>query len=817
MIKISNIKAVKPIAVNNDIQLNIAVGDSRHSTSWKNIEVSWSKLLYKLSGTKRTGETIKEYFGMTKAQRDKVKDVGGFVGGTLKSGRRKAENLANRSLLSLDMDFIDTSVDDVWDSITMFFGDELCIYTTHSHKPDKPRIRLIIPLDRPVLPDEYQAISRRIASDIGIDMFDDTTYTPIRLMYWPSTANDGEYVFRHQKGSLLKADDILKTYFDWTDINEWPTSSRESNLIVDKASRQENPMEKKGFIGAFCRTYSISDSIESFLSDIYKPTNHEGRYTYIDGSTVGGLVVYEDLFAYSHHGTDPISEMLCNAFDLVRIHKYGKLDEGEDVKANTPINRLPSFKKMMDFAAEDSRVKMTLGRERFESVEDEFDFGVDDPEEEVDLGWMEKLTYDKKGEIENTIKNALTVLEHDPRTKGKLVYDEFANRALVKDEVPWTDQEEHDWMDMDDSGVRFFLENSYNITTSYKIEDAKNLVFDRNKYHPIRDYLNSLSWDGISRVESLFIDYLGAEDNLYTRAVAKIQMVGSVARVMRPGIKFDTMPTFTGPQGIGKSTFISKIAKGWYSDNLNTMTGKEAAELLQGVWHIELAELNATRKADRDMVKSFLSRQEDIYRVAYARHTSRFPRQCVFWGTTNDTDFLRDPTGDRRTYPIQCHEQLPVKSIWDDLDNELDQIWAEAFHLFKNDEPLYLTGEALKMATDIQSEFKEDTPLAGLIEEYLDKDYPAEWPDMDLVDRVSFIRGDNDTFTQGELNYKKDRVCVLEIWCELLNKKPGDLKPINSREINDILRGLDGWEPHKSSMRFGNIYGTQRGYIKRTM
>lgn len=186
---------------------------------------------------------------------------------------------------------------------------------------------------------------------------------------------------------------------------------------------------------------------------------------------------------------------------------------------------------------------------------------------------------------------------------------------------------------------------------------------------------------------------------------------------------------------------------------------------------------------------------------------------CIL-GTTNDTDFLRDPTGDRRTYPIQCHINSPTKCIWEDLDNEIDQIWAEAYQLFKDGEPLYLKGEALEIATKVQGEFKEDTPLAGLIAEYLDRDYPANWDDMDLVERVSFLRGDGDTFTHGELTYKKDRVCVLEIWCELLNKRPGDLKPINSREINDILRGLEGWEAHKSQIRFGRIYGRQRGYLR---
>ena len=260
----AKIKVVKPIQVESDINLNIAVGNSRFDTKWKNIEISWSKLLYKLSNTTRTNETIKEYFAMTKAKRDQIKDIGGFVGGPLKSGRRKAENLAYRSVLTLDMDYIHTSVDDVWDVITMFFGNELCIYSTHSHTPEKPRIRLVMPLSRPVLPDEYQAIARRVAYDIGIDMFDDTTYTPIRLMYWPSTSKDGEFIFKHQKGNLLDVDQILDSYFDWTDISEWPTSSREENIIHSEAKKQEDPHEKKGFIGAFCRTYTITEAIEKF-------------------------------------------------------------------------------------------------------------------------------------------------------------------------------------------------------------------------------------------------------------------------------------------------------------------------------------------------------------------------------------------------------------------------------------------------------------------------------------------------------------------------------------------------------------------------
>lgn len=788
-------------------------------TRWQNTTLLWSELVERLSITTRTRETMAEYKAMTKTQQGGVKDVGGFVGGTLKGGRRKADNLANRTLITLDLDSVDTTTGDVWDAITMFYDVEMVLYSTHSHTPKKPRLRLIIPLSRAVLPDEYQAISRKVAEDIGLAYFDPTTFEPSRLMYWPSTSSDGAYVFKKSCGGLLDPDEVLKRYQDWTDVSEWPSITRLDDDIKDRAKKQEDPLTKKGIVGLFCRSYTISEVIDAYLSDVYSPTKSDGRYTYKDGSSVGGLVVYEDKFAYSHHGTDPSSGMLCNAFDLVRVHLYGGLDE--DAKEDTPANRMPSYTKMVEVAQEDDAVKRQLGRERLQEVTDDFDFDDAEADEDgagADDAWLSALSIDKKGNVENAIKNAMLIIEHDPRLAGKLKYDAFANRAYVADAVPWTKDGEHDWRDNDDSGLRLFMESNYGLTVAYKIDDAKNLVFEKHRYHPVRDYLNDLEWDGVERLERLFIDYLGAEDTVYTREAAVCHMVAAVARVMRPGTKYDQMLTLVGAQGIGKSTFVSKIAKGWYSDSLDTMKGKEAAELIQGVWHVEIGELNATRKADRDAVKAFLSKQEDIYRVAYAKNTSRFPRQCVFWGTTNDARFLRDPTGDRRTWPIDCHDIIPTKSIFEDLDKEIDQIWAEAYTLFKAGHSLLLSDEAKKIALEKQQDHKEDAPLAGLIEAYLDQPYPADWDDgevYDLQKRLEFLRGDSDTFTEAELTYHKDRTCVMEIWCEVLGKKPGDLKPINSREINDILSSLRGWEKAKSALTFGKEYGKQRAYIRK--
>ncbi|WP_333638542.1 virulence-associated E family protein [Tissierella praeacuta] len=800
--------------LNNSRKIFIATGRSRKETKWKNIEITYESLIDKLQTTTRTRETFNEYKKMSKTQRDEIKDVGGFVGGSLKDGRRKAENIANRSLLTLDMDTVDMSINDLWDSITMFNDYEILMYSTHSHEPKSPRLRLVIPLDRTVLPDEYQAIGRKIAEEIGIDMFDDTTYEPSRLMYWPSTSSDGEYIFKRQEGHWLSPDLVLAKYLDWRDVSFWPESSRQSVRIHSQIKKQEDPLEKKGIIGAFCRTYSISEVIDKFLNEVYIPTNVEGRYTYSEGSTVGGLVVYEDKFAYSHHGTDPTSGILCNAFDLVRIHKFGIRDE--EAKEDTPVNRMPSFTAMSEFASSDDNVKLTLGSERLNEAMDDFDLeGIEDVE--IDTEWLKSLDYDNKGNLRNTIDNAVIILENDPRIKEKLIYNEFSNRATVVGKLPWSDEVNRDWQDDDDSGVRHFLESNYNLTGASKISDAVTIVYQKNKIHPVREYLEKLTWDGIKRVETLLTDYLGAEDNIYTRAVIRTHLTAAVARIFKPGCKYDTMLTLTGPQGIGKSTFIRYLAKDWFNDSLETVKGKDAYEQLQGSWLLEMGELTATRKADIEAVKLFLSKTEDIYRVAYGRRTSRFKRQCIFWGTSNDKEFLRDKTGDRRTWPVDCGVVEIKKSVFKDLKNEVDQIWAEAVEMYKSGHKLHLEGKEAEEAVKQQREHAEDSPKAGLIEEYLNRDYPINWDEMDLYERRSYLEDMDDDFDTKASTHKmkKDKTCVLEIWCELFKGEPKSLTPILSREINDILRTLDGWERSKGALRFGKLYGSQRAFTRK--
>lgn len=794
------------IKIKYDGSITLATGRSKKETHWKNKSILYSALVEKLSTTTRTPETYAEFKKLPKADRDRIKDVGGFVGGSLKNGRRKAENVANRSLLTLDLDYVNG---DVWSSIELLFDFGCLIYSTHTHAPDNQRLRLIIPLSRPVLPDEYQAVARMVADDLGIDQFDDTTYEPSRLMFWPSTSSDGEYVFKVQDLPWLNPDNVLARYtFGWQDVSYWPESSRARAKITSAISKQEDPLEKKGIIGAFCRTYSISEAIAEFLIDIYIPGADDTRYTFAEGSTTGGVVIYDDKFSYSHHGTDPASGILCNAFDLVRIHKFGHLDE--EAKPDTPVNRLSSFTRMSEFASSDGKVMQTLGKERMEKAQE--DFGV--VEADIDTEWVKELTYTEQGKLRSTISNFLAIIENEPLLKGKIAYNEFSNRAVVLGKLPWRSKDnKSDWTDADDSGLREFIEKYYGISSTAKCADALTIAFEGRSFHPVREYLNSLSWDGKERVSTLFIDYLGAEDNSYVRTVARKILTAAVARVLVPGIKFDNMPVLSGPQGIGKSTFIKKLGRDWYSDSLTTVSGKEAYEQLQGVWILEMGEMMATKKADIEATKHFLSKTEDIYRVAYGRRTSRFQRQCVFIGTTNDREFLRDKTGNRRFWPIDVGVIPHTKSVFKDMtDYEIDQIWAEAVELWKGGETLYLSKEEEKEAQKQQDSHSEESAKAGLIEEYLNRLLPENWYELGITEKRNYIHGgDFGDIPEGTM--QRYKTCVMEIWVELFNGDPKQLSPMASREINDILSGLKGWEKAKGALRFGKIYGTQRAYV----
>lgn len=803
--------------VKNDGVIIISYGKSRQAKKYKIKSVKWSELLNKFKNTMRTNETVEEFKLFSKQLQDDVKDVGGFVGGLLIDGKRSKSSVQYRSLVTLDIDFADKYFLDKIRKLDFAY----CIYSTHKHGIPNERYRLVIPLETAISPNEYEYISRKIAEMIGISYFDQSTFQPERLMYWPSTCKDGEFVFEFSDKPWLKIKDISDD--DTYKINEEiikdydKNDNKESKAPVEilKAldnTEKKNIEDKDGVIGAFLRSYNIYEAIDKFLADVYIKGIGSNRFTYYNSTTSNGFVILEDgKYGYSHHSSDPAGNKLCDAFDLVRIHKFYKDNEKE------------SYKDMIKFALNDEKVRADINKRSLEEAKNTFANIITPEEEKNDESnkeWLSTLECDDNGNYSSSLKNINIILENDENLKGKIAQNDFVDSTCIIGDLPWHEVQDKNngdlWSDCDDAYLRLYLEQVYKISSPNRILDGVTVIADKNKYHPIRDYLDGLKWDGIERLDTLFCDYFGAVDNEYVRTVTRKSFVAAVARVFNPGIKFDYMLILSGEQGIGKSHIFQALGKGWYSDSLTTVIGKEAYEQLQGIWLIEMAELAPLKTGDSDSIKLFISKSDDIYRNAYGRRVKKYPRQCVFFGTTNREEFLKDSTGNRRFWPIKLGERKNTKDVWQDLDQEVDQIWAEAYLRYKEGEKLYLENDLKIEASLVQSMHMISDSKEGLILEFIEKPVPRSWCYMTIEERKRYISC-IDFADNSEDTMAREKVCALEIWVELLN---GDIKMFNrniAREINDILSRAEGWKSYSKStgrLRFGSEYGVQKAFVR---
>lgn len=777
--------------------LPIAYGNSCYAKTWSNKTIRFDALCDRLSATIRTSETAEEYPKLAKADRDRAKDKGGFVGGQLRDNRRKRENVACRSMLTEDVDHADT---DFIQRFTDGCRYAACLYTTHGHTPEAPRVRIVVPLTRDVTPEEYTAIARYFADEWGIDQFDECSYRPHQLMYWPTTPSNGEYIFRRVAGEWLDPDVYLAAHPNWKDCSLLPTSSRESTIRSQTAAKQEDPLEKEGVVGAFCRAYPIEDAINRFLSDIYEPSEAEGRYDYIPADSSAGVVIYDGKFAYSHHATDPACGMLLNAFDLVRLHLFGNMDDR--CAPDTAPGKLPSFKAMTELALKDERVKAVFAQERMVQATEEFD----------EDKWQERLELDKAGNVKNTLRNLTLILENDLNLKP-LVFNQLLDGMEIKGAVPWKHPSKF-WRDADDAQLISYVDTHYGTFSARNYDIAVTKVSDDRSYHPIWEFIANLpAWDGVERVDTLLIDYLAAEDTPYVRAVTRKTLCAAIKRVLVPGSKFDSMLVLNGPQGVGKSTLIAKLAGEWFSDSLNLSDTKDktAAEKLQGYWILEIGELAGLRKAEVETLRSFLSRQNDIYRAAFGKRATPHLRQCVFFGTTNaESGYLRDTTGNRRFWPVKTPGG-GRKHSWELTEEDIRQIWAEVLVYVERGEKLYLDASMETLAKVEQREAMEADEREGLVRLYLDTLLPEDWSGMDIFERRNFLHGSDFGPAQRQGTVKRASVSSMEIWCECFGKDRSNLRRSDSNEITGILKRI-GWQRAESKVRIP-LYGPQYIFV----
>lgn len=776
----------------------LSVAGSSASLKWSTVRYTWEDFLEHLNRDIRSTETMRDFDRLDRTARANLKDVGGYMAGELSGARRLKSAVLSRSMITLDVDYADSLFPVEFE--TRFPGVAAVIYNTRSDRERSRRFRVVVPFaDEVQDAAQYEAAARKMAELLGIDLFDPTTFQAERMMYWQSLSSDQPKVFEVFEGEPISAEYLLSLYGnneEWRDIRNWAFKSdqeKETRAIVSKAMAQ-NPREKAGLVGAFCRVYSVPEAIEKYLSDVYEIAPGKDRYTYKAGHSVGGMIVFDDLFCFSYHSTDPIADgHAYNAYDLVRVHKFGYLGKEDSTKE---MNKLVCADKecVKDMVTPDANL-------------DDFDDYGDDTKSDSAEGITELVwDLDGKGNKQVTVNNFVNAFKSDPLLNGLLAYD-MLKETIVFTRPSFTAKgsKKGDLVnDTDISIIKGRIERMHGIYNDAKLNDAIEQVSSDNAFHPIKLYLESLTWDGAPRIDTFLVEYMGAEDNAYTREAFRKMLLAAVTRIYEPGRKFDTALVFYSEQGVGKSTLIQRLSKGWFNDSLTNLSGKESYEAIQFAWLVELAELSALRKSDVEAVKNFISKREDTYRGAYARRVKTHKRQCVFFGSTNDDEFLKDATGNRRFFPVEVKRTRKTRLIFEpEFDAIVDQLWAEAMEGYMLGERLTLSDEAEAIAGGTREEFTERTPIQGLIEEYLDRLFPADYEDRFLAQRLDFLNGD-----LGEEGTEiKNSFSLIELWTEALGRRKDEYTVVKARELSNAVKALKGWKRDKQARQ--KIYGPQ--------
>jgi len=726
-----------------------ADGKQRNFGKADNRVASWGQFQKRIDKPFVTPEKRKEFNRLSKDDQDNLKSMAGwFSGAQCSGGIRSLANILPRNMVTLDLDYIEDFIPDLIRAGAFGLSEyEFSAHSSRRHTVEEPRLRVILPINRKVSMEEYTAISRILGFMIDPEMkrVDKVSYRSAQMMFYPTCSKDDEknfFYFRND-GDILDADALLAKFEqevgDWRDLSILPRHPDEDELR-HHGEKSEDPTQKEGIVGDFCRAFTIYDVMDEIIPGTYvlgDSNSGHPRYTYVGSTSSNGAIVYDDgKFIFSHHGHDPGCEMNLNSFDFCRVHKFGSLDDGE--KTGKKITDLPSFKAMAEYAGtfkavRDARVARNYdltamfedaGVEVVDTPDDyEIDVVGDGPKPKIDkkaktakigdaaddaealailrdligddvelpplitrlqhapralpepdADWLSnEVEMTPKGEIISNLPNVGTIIYNDPRLRGVAAKNEFTGQLVCARSVSTnvkavpkiicSDQYNGSrWQDFHDTAFRALLEYpagkgkaGYGMkVTDRDLSGGILLAAHRNSFHPIRDYLRACKAGPWENVETLLIRYLRVEDNAYHREVASNIMLASVSRIFNPGCKFDFAPIIGGKQGIGKSSFIKVLyGEQWFGEIACKLDDKqEIAEEIAGKWGCELPELSAFHKSDHNAAKMFLRRTRDDVRMAYDRRVSEFPRQSVFWGTTNDLKVLKDPTGNRSYWMI---------------------------------------------------------------------------------------------------------------------------------------------------------------------
>lgn len=776
-------------------------------------DITFNQLVYSFKIPKQIELTLDELntLGTSENEADRfrflsIKDQGFFIGGevNVSTMRKSLDSIVNRTLITLDIDKPkhneDGSIEDVWQKFKSAFPNTQAIrYSTIRNTKENPRYRIVIPLSRQLLSRDFTLVSKYLANLLGRENFDKTTHDYSRVMFLPTVCKDSIYEFEYQGTSPLQVDLLLA---------EAQKHIEELAPSTSKEKEYKNPLDKAGIVGAFNRVYSITDAIDNFLLDVYSPAmnfdknNPRYRYKLADAKSLPGARVYDNntLF-YSAHDTDPAVGKQLDAFNLVKLHKFND-----------------NFLEMKEFSNNIPEVQEELHKNSRL---------VDTPEE-----WKNLLILDKNANIKDTMFNLQLIFLNDKGLDmlfrlNTLTFMIEVNRDMAEAIDGARDRKGRSLEDADLTDVRIYLE-----TCETPIKTSKQNVVDMiasvarlNKYHPVKEYLESLqdSWDGVKRVDTIFTDYLMVKDTPIMRAMARKVLAAAVHRVFVPGIKWEGVPVIWGLQDSGKSTFIQKLYKSspydkdvqnWVNNTaIDYSNMDKAIERTKHFWGIELAELasNTMSNFSNEQMKAFISADRPVTRIPYDRFPLTFDRTQIFWGTTNTWLYISDQTGARRFLPIDCGSETETEKFecLRRINNmPVDMIWAEVMTYYK-DEPLFFTIEQREALNQLRLAHTEESTFETILSKFVTSKIPMNWDDKSPMERRDyFITGG----VPREDIYDRKYITLSEIAYEALGKPLSDLNRKQVREIETTMFNI-GWVV--ASYRIKSIYGESKTFISR--
>ena len=723
------------------------------------------------------------------------KNARSYLPGELRGHHRSGDNVIGRSVITLDLD--GASAEGFTELLSYLDDVAVLWHTTYSHSPQKPSYRVLIPLDGMVPPDVYTRIVREIMRAVPQAAIDAASATPSQIMFTPAAKDASLYEYGSELNRPLASGALFESAPDT------PGAAVSMGRV-----RKKDPLTLKGIAGEFCRHYQDLDELIEVFELPYERVGNRFRYTHADKSSAPGMSPLPDapLLFFSNHRSDPASGHAQNAFDLVRIHRFGERDAGyEGAVIHAPSSRAmksfleghEGFQQRRATAAYEQVARPAVAGSPLTVSEDHSTLTqepepVVEAEEEEDRGegeleWTKKLLrHEKTLQVEDRIENYDLIFMHDPIFKSLWWNVRGDYEAIMGEDYDLRDGSPPQVNNADVSGLKDHIERQYQIrrVTRQRVDDLLGRVRRERRIDPVKKYLQSLTWDGIPRLETCLP---GAEDTPYNRMVAKRALLGAVARAFKPGCKVDQSLILYGGQGVGKTTWIERMARG-YTASLGDIQNKDTLISASRSWIMVSDEGHALNNADFNELKDFLTRQRDVYRLPYDRSATEVPRRWVVWGTTNDPMMLRERDGNRRFLIVDVLEQMDFDKYTPEY---VDQVWAEAVALYQEGERPVLSPAEEVLAEQARKSHTMEDNLVATITEALESPVPLAWERMSLPERIIWFQAkDMDAEDKSVPTAPRSFITPAAVWVEIMRKSLPDMSLRDQNRITAALVSL---------------------------